>query len=62
MVLLDVLSGSPDDWGDASLNSYLKKNSDRLAFVGHALGNVISHEVGHLIGNWHTDDATRSPT
>ena len=26
---------------------------------GHAVGNVISHEVGHLIGNWHTDNTDR---
>jgi hypothetical protein len=59
LVLLDILSGSPADWGDASLNYFLKPRSDRLAFVGHAVGNVISHEVGHLIGNWHTDDGDR---
>ena len=31
--------------------------------MGHALGNVISHEIGHLIGNWHTDrlDTHRQP-
>ena len=57
LVLLDVLNGSPADYGDASLNSFLRKKSDRLAFVGHAVGNVISHEVGHLIGNWHTDNS-----
>jgi hypothetical protein len=59
LVLLDVLSSSPGEYGPASLNSYLTSRSDRLAFVGHAVGNVISHEVGHFIGNWHTDNSDR---
>jgi hypothetical protein len=53
LVLLDVLSAPT---GGASLNTYLKANSDRIAFVGDALGNVISHEAGHFFGNWHTDE------
>jgi hypothetical protein len=56
MVLLDVLSSPGDDWNDSSINSYLTDDSDRVAFVGHALGNVIAHEAGHLLGNWHTDN------
>jgi hypothetical protein len=57
LVLLDVLSGDPAVWEDASLNFYLKKGSNRLNFVGQAVGNVTSHEVGHMIGNWHTENS-----
>lgn len=57
LVLLDVLSGSPDGWGKASLNYYLTDESDRVAFVAQGVGNVTSHEIGHVIGNWHTDNS-----
>lgn len=53
LVLLDVLSGPNDD--DASLNYYLKPESDRIAFVSQAVANVTSHEIGHFIGNYHVD-------
>lgn len=54
LVLLDVLS---DPAGDAaSLNTYLKASSNRADFVSQAVGNVISHEIGHMIGNYHTDN------
>ncbi|MBF9129207.1 PPC domain-containing protein [Plantactinospora sp. S1510] len=53
LVLLDVLS---DPAGDApSLNTYLTDASDRIAFVGQAVGNVTAHEAGHFLGNWHVD-------
>lgn len=55
IILLDHLS-SPAIDGDASLNTYLKPGSNRVAFVGTAIGNVVSHEIGHLIGNYHTDN------
>lgn len=54
LVLLDVLSGPADD--DASLNRYLKPSSNRVAFVSQAVANVISHEIGHLVGSFHTDN------
>lgn len=54
VVLLDVLS---DPTGTASLNTYMNDSSDRVGFVSQAVGNVISHEIGHLIGNYHTDNA-----
>jgi hypothetical protein len=55
LVLQDVLSepaGEP-----ASLNTYLTEDSDRVAFVGRAVGNVTAHEAGHFFGDWHTDNA-----
>jgi hypothetical protein len=39
-----------------SLNTYLTPQSDRIAFIGRAVGNVIAHEIGHYIGSWHTDN------
>jgi hypothetical protein len=54
LVLLDVLSGPADD--EASLNHYLRPGSNRVDFVATAVANVISHEIGHTIGNYHTDE------
>jgi hypothetical protein len=42
--------------GPASLNTYLTADSDRAGFVGQAVGNVVSHEAGHVFGNFHTDN------
>ncbi|MEU4746532.1 PPC domain-containing protein, partial [Actinosynnema sp. NPDC023658] len=53
LVLLDRLSGPA---GPAlSLNSYVRPESDRIAFIGRAIGNITSHEAGHMSGSWHTD-------
>ena len=57
LVLLDVLSGSVADNEEATLNYYLRPQSDRVGFVSRAVANVISHEVGHYIGNYHTDNS-----
>ncbi|SDU97901.1 pre-peptidase C-terminal domain-containing protein [Microlunatus sagamiharensis] len=54
LVLLDTLA-SPDTDNEASLNHYLRPGSDRLDFVAQAIANVASHEVGHYVGNFHTD-------
>lgn len=56
LVLLDVLSGSVDEFGDASLLYYLRPESNRVNFVSTAVANVISHEIGHYIGSYHTDN------
>ncbi len=56
LVLLDILSGS-DPGDEASLNFYLRPHSDRVGFVSRAVANVISHEIGHLIGSYHTDNS-----
>ncbi len=53
LVLLDYLSEPAGE--DYSLNTHLTADSDRLAFVGDAIGNVTAHEAGHFFGNWHTD-------
>jgi hypothetical protein len=53
LVLLDSLS-SPR--GPAfSLNTWLRRESNRVAFVGQAVGNVAAHEAGHFFGDWHVD-------
>jgi hypothetical protein len=59
LVLLDVLSDPAGD--DASLNTYITPASDKVAFVGRALGNVISHEAGHFFGDWHVDQFNDIP-
>ncbi|MFD0576856.1 PPC domain-containing protein [Dactylosporangium darangshiense] len=58
LVLLDVLS---DPTGDASLNTYITPASNKIKFIGRALGNVISHEAGHLYGSFHTDPLNATP-
>jgi hypothetical protein len=55
LILLDVVSGSPAEFGEATFNTYLTPASDRVKFVGTALGNIASHEAGHYLGNWHVD-------
>jgi hypothetical protein len=57
LVLLDILSLPAEDGAPESLNSYLTPESDRIAFLGRALGAVIAHEAGHFFGDFHTDNA-----
>lgn len=53
LVLLDEISAPAGPaW---SLNTYLGQGSDKIAFVGRAVGNITSHEAGHISGSWHTD-------
>ncbi|MFI5891672.1 PPC domain-containing protein [Actinoplanes sp. NPDC051513] len=60
LVLLDVLSAPAGD-SEASLNTYLTPASNRIAFLGQALSNVISHEAGHFFGDFHTDNEDALP-
>jgi hypothetical protein len=55
IVLLDVLSEPAGP--ESSLNTYIDASSDRIKFVSQAVANVTAHEVGHTIGNYHTDNA-----
>ena len=55
LILLDILSDPAADFGDPSLNSYITPASDRIAFIGQAVGNIVAHEAGHYLGNWHVD-------
>ena len=52
-MLLDSLSQKPG--AKFSLNTWLRPRSNRVAFVGQAVGNVASHEAGHFFGDWHVD-------
>ncbi|WP_020574528.1 PPC domain-containing protein [Actinopolymorpha alba] len=54
LALLDNLSAPADN--PVSLNAYMTDKSDRIAFIGQAIGNIVSHEAGHYLGNWHTSD------
>ncbi len=54
LVLLDILS-DPDPTFEPSLNAYLTPASNRVKFVGTAIGNIVSHEVGHFVGSYHVD-------
>jgi hypothetical protein len=54
LVLLDILS-APASQSQTSLNAYITPASDKIAFIGRAIGNVTAHEAGHMSGSWHQD-------
>ena len=46
-----------------SLNTYITPASRKIQFIGRALGNVISHEMGNsMLGNFHTDSFDSTPS
>ncbi|MFI6098076.1 PPC domain-containing protein [Lentzea sp. NPDC051213] len=53
LLLLDYVSRPAPD--PNSFNTFLAPGADKIAFIGRALGNYVSHEAGHFSGSWHTD-------
>lgn len=55
LVLLDILS-SPDPTVANSLNNFpIDPSSSIISLIGAAVGNIVVHEAGHFMSNWHTD-------
>jgi hypothetical protein len=43
------------------MNTYLPENTpDKIKLIAQAIGNVVSHEAGHYLGNAHTDQFNES--
>jgi hypothetical protein len=61
LILLDVLSNPAGMFGNPSLNTYITPASDRIAFIGRAIGNVVAHEAGHYLRNFHVDQYDGAP-
>ena len=59
LLLLDTLSGPERD--TFSINHWLKPRSQRAQFIGQVLGNLVAHEAGHYLGNWHVDQFDGKP-
>lgn len=52
IVMPELMSGDHP----ASLARFLTADSDRVQAVSQALGYTAAHEIGHFVGNFHTDD------
>jgi len=64
-VLLDVLSSPVLTYTDRNGNQVLNPDTlnncmatgsyTKIDVVGQAVGIIVAHEIGHYLGNWHTD-------
>ncbi|MBW3664399.1 MAG: cell wall-binding repeat-containing protein [Actinobacteria bacterium] len=60
VVLLDLLS-TPSSNAN-SFNSVPRGSSaTKLELVGTGVGNIAAHELGHVLGSWHTDPLNAAP-
>ena len=60
IVLLDLLSAPPPEAN--SLNTYLAASVEgRIKLIAIGIGNIVSHEAGHFLGNYHTDQFNQTP-
>jgi hypothetical protein len=60
LVLLDLLSAAAAN--PNSLNQYtIDASSSKIALIGEGVGNITAHEIGHYIGNFHTDQFNGTP-
>lgn len=65
VVLLDLLSLPADDPLGAgnSINAIPRANNVTiLDAIGLTVGNLVVHEAGHYLGNWHTDNMNVVPS
>jgi hypothetical protein len=54
IVLLDLLSSAPGT--GISLNDFgVDPAASKVDLVGVGVGNIVAHEAGHFLGNWHTE-------
>ncbi len=59
VILLDLLSAAGG--GPNSLNQFgLGGGATQIDLVGTGVGNIVVHEAGHYIGNWHTEQFAAS--
>ena len=60
-VLLDLLS-SDDPFSSVSLNNVATAaGSSIVDVIGRGVGEIVAHEAGHYLGNWHTDQFNEQP-
>jgi len=60
VVLLDALSTSGS--GGAVQDVPRSASVSLIELVGRAVGNVAAHEIGHLLGDWHTVNDNLTPS
>jgi len=60
LVMLDGLSDRPEF--ALFENIELGPGVTKVDLVGEGVGNVVSHELGHLFGLWHTSDFNKIPS
>ena len=56
VVLLDLLS-SPAGGGNSLHEIPRAASASMISLIGTAVGNIVAHEAGHYLGNYHTDNA-----